>query len=206
MVTFNELCFSDDVQTLSLECSVEEGEQIEKIYLEYYKNRTTSGAPSSKKLLIWENPNPEPDPHGGSSDSGYDADIEEPDYVDVTNVKVKVDASQLSISNNGVDKFEGGAFYILVHWKDIDDDDHYDMGLLLDWTHVYKIGMDSIAKFVYGCSKMYCEMPEQFEQIVIVIHALQLAIETKDIDMIDTLWSRFISFSPLNSVSSCNCR
>ena len=175
--------------------------------MEYYKNRGTSGAPSSKALLIWENTEPEPDPHGGSSDPGGEV-VPTDDSSDaaVTNVKVKVDASQLSISENGVDKFEGGVFYILVHWKDIDYDDHYDMGLLLDWSYVYKLGMDSIARFVHGCSKVHCEVPEYFEQMVLVIHALQLAIETKDIDMIDTLWSRFISFSPMNSVSSCNCR
>lgn len=249
MVTFNELCFSEDVQSLSIDCSVEEGEGIEKIYVEYYKNRNTSGAPSDKALLVWEKPVPpepepepepeptsDPEPEENSEDSETEttletesetnesegageeendgeneegegvegeSDTEEEKY---TEVKVTVDASQLSVSKNGVDSFEGGAFYILVHWKDADDDDHYDMGLLLDWSYVYKLGMDSIAKFVHGCSKVHCEVPEYFEQMVLVIHALQLAIETKDIDMIDTLWSRFISFSPMNSVSSCNCR
>lgn len=181
MVTFNELSFSDDVQSLYIDCNVESGEHIEKVYLEYYKNRNTTGAPSPKALLVWPGPSAE-------------------------EVSVEVDASQLSISDNGVDSFIGGVFYVLVHWKDSEDEDHYDIGLVLDWSHVYKIGMDSIAGFVNGCSKKNCDIPEYFEQTVIAIHALQLAIESKDMDMIDTLWSRFISFSPMSNVQSCNCR
>ena len=66
--------------------------------------------------------------------------------------------------------------------------------------------MQSIAGFTSGCSKGKCELPEYFQQLVLVIHALQLAMAAKDMDQMDILWSRFIQFSPLPGVASCNCR
>lgn len=189
MVTFEQLAFSDDLQSLNIECSVDTTEDqsahIKRIYLEYYKNRNATGAPSSKALLVWE------EPVGGSP---------------VSHVETTVYETQLSMTDNGVNTFQGGMFYVLVHWQDGNEDEHYDIGVVLDWDYVYQLGMQAIAGFTAGCTKGKCEIPEFFEQIVLVVHALQLAMEAQDMDQMDMLWSRFVQFAPLGSnVSPCNC-
>lgn len=185
MVTFETLLFSDDMQSLDISCSVSgQGSYIKRIYLEYYKNRNATGAPSNKALLVWQE---NPASH-------------------VSSVDTVVYQTQLTLTNNGVDSFVGGLFYVLVHWEDANEDEYYDIGAVLDWQKVYDLGMQSIAGFTNGCNKGKCELPEYFQQLVLVVHALQLAIDAKDMDQMDMLWSRFVQFSPMANVSSCNCR
>lgn len=184
MVTFDVLQFSDDMQSLNISCSVDgQGSYIKRIYLEYYKNRNATGAPSSKALLVWQT-----------------GDLH------LNSVETTVEVTQLSLTENGVNTFVGGLFYVLVHWENSDGDDFYDIGAVLDWQKLYELGMQSIAGFTFGCSKGKCELPEYFQQLVLVVHALQLAISAKDMDQMDMLWSRFVQFSPIGNVSPCNCR
>ena len=188
MITFNELSFSDDMQSLAIECSVDLTENpnahIKRVYLEYFENRNAIGAPSSKSLLLFSDED-EPSP--------------------VTYVELEVNQTQLSKKDIGVDSFAGGLFYVLVHWEDEGEKEYYGIGAVLDWKYVYELGMHYISKFALRCFKDRCELPEDFEQLVIVTHALEFAIQAKDLDQLDLLWGRFILFAP-GIVSQCNCR
>lgn len=191
MIEFNELAFSDDMQSLTIDCSVNLEEQphayIKRVYLEYYKNRNTTNAPSDKAYLVFNGDSLVPP---------------------VTEVREHVDVDDLSMEKNGVKTFRKGLFYVLVHWCDGEEDaeEYYDVAAILDWQYVYDLGMHYISKFALGCGRRDCDVPEDFEQIVLVVHALELALEAKDLDMLDLLWGRAILFSSSPFVSPCNCR
>jgi hypothetical protein len=64
--------------------------------------------------------------------------------------------------------------------------------------------MQAVARITSSCNADACNLPVQFEQFVIVWHALELAIRVKDLDQVDMLWSRFINFSGVSG-EKCNC-
>lgn len=194
MLTFDDLRFDDDVLNLHIECHLTdpEGEDanlyIKGIYLDYYKNRLPDDAASDKKYTVYEYET------GGS----YLDDI-----VRVVNYDV------LSVEENGVSEFKNGLFYVIVVIGSTQDDDYADahIGVVLDWNAVYQKGMAAVAGIAKSCEADRCAPPAMYEQFVIVWHALLLAIEAKDFDMVDRLWGRFLNVTPGAPVtgSSCNC-
>jgi len=206
MISFNELRFSEDLLSLEIDCELEntgsgeenEGYYIAAAYLEYYKNRNATGAPSSKSLIVFNNTEDD-ETVKSFSRTGDNA----------------VNKSELSIRDNGVSKFSGELFYLIVSCKktvdDSAEDDAYryeivnEIAAVLDWQKVYEIGMRYVAS-ITNKKLDNCNIPDNLEQFVIVWHALELVLESKDIDMLDRLWSRFVSFSGgAVAGSPCNC-
>lgn len=200
MINFDALTFSDDLQELYIDCYVDDTQDpdedwnITRIYLEYYKNRNATFAPSDKALKVFE----------GSSR-----------HVQLTGEN-PVKASQLSVELNGVGQFEGGLFYVLVETtkitpaEDPEEEPYvehkYDVGVVLDWWTVYTLGMQQVAKMTKRCNAVSCDIPDYFEQFVLVWHALELSLDAQDADQIDRLWSRFLSFDTGSVGAPCNCR
>ena len=197
MIIFDTLQFSDDLTELYIDCKIDpaldpdEDWNITKVYVEYYKNRNATFAPSPRALNVFE----------GSARR-----------VNLTGDNA-VKASQLDVVINGVGKFEGGLFYILVETANVDDSGietyttyRYDAGAVLDWWAVYNIGMQQVAKLTKGGFGQSCDIPDYFEQFVLVWHALELSLDAQDADQMDRLWSRFISYDMGGTSSPCNCR
>lgn len=196
MVKFNELQFSDDLKTLTIDCELEdtgtdeenEGFFISAVYLEYYKNRNVTGAPSDKKYTAY------------SYTSG----------TRLTSIELEIESSDLDYDTMGVAKFDEGLFYVIVSCKkyltDPEDEEEIEVvnefGAVLDWNCVYNIGMKAIAAYENSRDRS-CNVPADLEQFAITWHSLDLAIEAQDLDMLDMLWSRFVG-SPFAS-KDCNC-
>jgi len=193
MVTFNDLRLSDNRRYMLINAEIDEEfastHYISDVWVEYYKYRNADGAPNTDKAyLAYE----------------YHEGAEKLTAVDLT-----VDSENFTLEANGVSTFVGGLFYVIVVCRALEDDTDMtaDLGAVLDWQKVYEIGMRSVTEITASCKKN-CELPEFFEQFVIVYHALELALDAQDLDQIDKLWSRFISFSAPNGAlgSPCNCR
>ena len=201
MITFNSLQLSDDRNFMLIDCQITDTETypnayIDKIYIEYYKNRLALKGPSDFAVQV------------------YDAETagEQLTHVSLTGddaVPASVLAEKPGI---GTESFVGGLFYALVVWKDTDEivldsgEVSCAYGAVLDWEYVYERGMAAVASIAAGCNRNACEPPLFFEQFVIVWHALSLSVEAKDFDMVDKLWGRFVSIpSSVPGPSTCNC-
>lgn len=196
MVKFNELRFSDDLKALTIDCGLEdtgagegnEGYFISAVYLEYYKNRNVTGAPSEKTYTAY------------SYASG----------ARLTSVSLEVGSGYLDYDTMGVAKFNDGLFYVIVSCKkyltDPEDEEDIDVvnefGAVLDWNCVYNIGMKAVAAYENSRDRS-CNVPVDLELFAITWHSLDLAIEAQDLDMLDMLWSRFVG-SPV-AHKDCNC-
>ena len=194
MVSFPTLQFSDDLKTLNVEVSMDEDARSDyflyAIYVEYYKNRNVSGAPSTKAYKLFDN-SENPDK------TKYEYSGTMPDSV-------------LNMATNGVDTFKDGLFYVIAICQNKTDETNLvaDAKAVLDWTAVYNRGMTIVNSALAGCKSGSCSVNEDLEQFVLVYHSLDLSIDANDADQLDRLWSRFISFSPINGNSSstnCNC-
>lgn len=192
MISFNTLEFTDDNQNLSIDISIEDtetyaGYYISKVYVEYYQNRNVTGAPSDFAAVAFENTD-----------------------TSVTSYSGKLSVEAMRTANPKVQSYSGGLFYVTVVCVDSADEDSDvigETGAVLDWQKVYQLGMQLVASMSKGFGKGSCDVPEHLEQFVLVWHALELALNAQDTDMIDRLWRRFIEFTPaLSSDSStCNC-
>lgn len=187
MIVFDQLSLSEDRTKLDIEChinlDVAPNSYLKSIYLEYYRNRNVSGAPSNKSMLVWK------EKFGVPPETSADIEVNQTE------------------SDFGTDTFIGGMFYVLVHWIDGDENEHYDIGVIVDWQWIYTIGMRVVSKFTVACHNGTCDVPDNLEQFILVIHSFQLAINAKDMDQMDKLWSRFIESVSGSYVSStCNCQ
>ena len=204
MVLFNELKFSDDLKTLIIDCGIEnadaeeenEGFFISAIYLEHYSIRNVTGAPSD-----WAKEHP--------------LYVDEGDYP--TSKSLEIPISFLVSEQAPVTTFEKGLFYVIVECTrfdneeplgSTDDPEDYmtvinEFGAVLDWQYVHELGMKAVANYVFQYGKNSCDVPAELEQFTIVWHSLDLAIETKDLDMLDLLWRRFVGYSVVSK--PCNC-
>lgn len=207
MVIFNELKFSDDVKDLSINVSIETASQsnyyIHAIYLEYYKNRNVSKAPSGKALVVYENPAIDPQTHEPTGD---------PDTT-VKSWEGTVNESALNMETNGVTQFKDGLFYVIVVCQNVDythheDDLVADVDAVLDWNAVYARGMAIVNNALVGCNSGKCAISDNLEQAILCWHSIELSMAANDADALDRLWSRFVQFSPMTGTvgsSTCNC-
>lgn len=207
MVIFNELKFSDDVKNLSINVSIETASQsnyyIHAIYLEYYKNRNVSKAPSGKAVVLFENPAIDPETH---------EPVGNPDTTKKS-WEGTVNESVLSLNTNGVDKFKDGLFYVIVVCQNVDYEHHEDdlvadVDAVLDWTAVYSRGMAIVNSALVGCGSGKCAISDNLEQAILCWHSIELSMAANDADALDRLWSRFVQFTPITGnvgVSPCNC-
>lgn len=189
MIIFNQLALSEDRLTLNVDCEIDgsayPNSYIKYIYLEYYRNRNrnVTGAPSDRALCIWSE---------GETPS--------------SSAEVEVNQSDLS-SDFGTTRFVGGMFYVLVHWIDADEEEHYDIGVVIDWLWIYTVGMRAVSEFLHSGHGKTCDVPDHLEQFILVIHCFQLAVEAKNMDMMDKLWGRFIGFDSGSGITTtCNCQ
>ena len=157
---------------------------LKGVYLEYYKNRNVSGAPSEKAVKVYEN----------QTTTGY-------------SYSGTVNESALPIT--GVDTFKKGLFYVIavVQSKTDEEDLQAEMTAILDWNAVYSIGMICVNDMLAVCKAGKCDVPDALEQVALTWHALELAMAANDADMMDKLWGRFILSDTAmpSSGSTCNC-
>lgn len=191
MVNFNSLSISEDFKKLSLDISISDAQEsadyfIRHIYVEYYKNRNVLGVPSEKAAVAFDNED--------SSVRSYVGDF---------------NVSMLKELEPRVNTFEGGLFYIIVvcqSGEGAEADIVREIGSVLDWKKVYKLGMQAVVNFNASCNRGNCMVPDNLEQFVLVWHSFELAVKTQDIDQVDRLWTRFISLGSAGTGSStCNC-
>lgn len=190
MVIFNELHLSEDLQSMIIDCEIEDTDAnpnvfIDNIWIEYYKNRNADTVYSNKAIKVYskvEDPSPQ------------------------ARKKISVSKSVLATGKTGVTTFENGLFYVIVECYDTTDEEvfYVDTWAVLDWQAVYNIGMNAVAQITASCG-FDCSTPDFIEQFVIVWNALRLATEACDIDQVDMLWSRFIAMSGSGLSSKCNC-
>lgn len=201
MVTFN-LNFSNDLENLyitdiEIDQSYQDDYYIHAVYLEYYKNRNVSGAPSEKALPVYQNPLP-------------------PATVPTTSVKtissITVSKSQLTEAQPGILQFKDGLFYVIVVCQNVDPSKDYDlvgdMKAVLDWNAVYARGMAIVDTALVGCKSGKCAVSDDLEQAILCWHSIELSMAANDADALDRLWSRFVQFSPIGGAvgsSTCNC-
>ena len=191
MATFNILKLSEDRKSIVIDCATDtEASRIEGVYLEYFQNRNVLGMPSDVAYPAYQRS------EGGISltewsGTVYEEQVKHPDFK--------------------FPSFEKAVTYVYVVTSVPGDDEERvyssTMGIVVDWDAVYETGMKAVAQLAHSCRNK-CESPMYFEQFVVLFHALYLAIEAKDADMIDRLWGRFISYSPDGSYSgsACNCK
>jgi len=202
MITFTQLEIDpNDIDKLYYDVSIPTSSQtdyyITGVYLEYYKNRNVTNAPNpSTALVILDN-------------TGTIAPVDKTKY----RAYGTVYKSQLDYDTMGVATFEDGLFYLIVSWKNKDeelhpDDEAADVKSVLDWNAVYNRGMAFVDRALVGCKSGNCSINEDLEQAVMIWHAIEFAMAANDADELDMLWSRFITYSPLTGAqtgSTCNC-
>lgn len=190
MIDFNRLTISDDYEKISLDVSINTSEEylnfyISRIYVEYYKNRNAIGVPSEKAAIAFSN-----------------EDTSVVSYVGDFNIRTMREYEPKLSS------FQGGLFYIIVVCKNESGQEVEivrDIASVLDWRKVHSLGMQTIADFNSGCRKEKCDISDKLEEFVLVWHSLEFAVNAKDLDQIDRLWSRFISIGSRFGTQSCNC-
>lgn len=202
MVTFSELGLTEDGKRLVVECSVKNlsiysGMYIRRILVEYYANALPSGAPSDKVIQIYDN-------------FWSDKSVRE--------VRAVLEASNKEcVEKFGISDFSGGLFYVIVECDGelgaaavslpCGYDDTTDIGVVLDWCLLHRIGMRHIAAMNRDCRDS-CSDITGFEDFVILWHSLRIAAEAADYRMLEKIWGRFlrIAGTPGASVTSgCGC-
>ena len=203
MVLFNDLRISDDGSCLVIDCRVEdiggyEGMYIDTIHVDYYKNVTDFGIPSDKAIKVYEKP---------ANSNGEVA------------VRVTVLKSGLP-DTFGTKEFLGGLFFVTVACDGTPRnasvlasspcgfDNTVDVGVILDWSVIYRNGMAYASKLAYGCGDP-CDIPGGFESFILYWNALRLAIETCDWPLVVRLWDKVIGAAGGSSArlpAGCGCR
>jgi len=195
MVTFNELRICEDGNYLVVDCEVENvdlyaGMYIKSIYLEYYKNATSS-MPGSKAYKLYENT--------------YDD-------TRVKGKRVLFKAAELGNTDFGITSFEGEMFYVIVQCDGSPAseiatlpcgfDDTTDIGAIIDWKTFYDKAMNYVSLMFGPCGDP-CADIGAFEHFILLWNALKLAIETCDWETVKDLWDKF-KFAPVPKGSSGN--
>lgn len=187
MVIFNELRITEDKTCLIVDCSVRSlegynGMYINSIDIDYYKNVEQYGVPSGKAMRIYEK---------GEFDAGERA------------VRVTLKSTELDKDTFGTDTFDAGLFFVTVTCDGTPEnpeilesyscgmDNTVDVGVVLDWEAVYRLGIGYAARLADGCEPD-CDVPSGFENMVLFWHALRLAIAVCDWVSVSRLWDRFM--------------
>lgn len=197
MVRFSELRFSEDKRQLFISCFVESfvvytGVYIKSISVEYYRNRISTGNPSSKAVKIYEN-------------------TAEDDSVRTFSTCLSIDNE---LSELGLDSFDGGLFYVYVECDgytgriasvDCSWGRPVTTGVVLDWEKLYRIGMSNIdASLKSG----RCGIDNGFVDFVIMWNELKLAVEACDYDTVESVWDTFNGSrgADVSFKAPCGCR
>lgn len=173
MVTFNDLRISEDGQTLVVDCSVDTSAYpaayITSIVLDYYKNVSTFGTPSSKAYTVYER----------TATTKTTARFE-----------INIGTVVKKITNFGTNSFSNGIFHIIVKCK---DNTTYttEVGIALDWYLLYTLGMTMVNEHVTRNDGI-CSDHAHWEQFVLLWFALKLAIETGSYLQVESLWDEFL--------------
>lgn len=199
MVRFDELRITPDKENLVIECHVEDYDvyskmYIQTVYLEYYKNRGTVGVPSDKAILLFEN------------------DREDPTAVRSFRKRVNLDALP---GNFGTQTFSDGLFYVYVVCDGnlpasvstmyCGFDVPLDVAVIPDWKALYDRIMPLVARFAMDCSP--CEVPANFEHLILLWNAFRFAVDTCDWLQVDRLWDKLMGTQSDGYVpSGCGCR
>lgn len=202
MVIFNELRISDDKTSLTIDCAIEnlniyENMYIKNIYLEYYKNASTYGVPSTKAIKVYD------------KESGTELQA----------VRICIDAAEIQAHPDfGVTTFAGGLFYVIVNCDgtlpaDVSllscgADSTVDMAVALDWKMVYHTGMQFISKMNSRCFDDCSDMGG-YKNFVMLWYALRFAIESCDYTQVEKTWENFLKIygnynAPVFS-AGCGC-
>ena len=198
MIQFSELRLSNDGRKLYIECAVEDFNiyndvYISKIYVDYYKNRLSSGSPSEHAICVYDNV--------------------DDDYT-VKSYSATVYESQIEGVSFGTAHFAGGLFYVYVicdvHGTSLASadcgwDNMTTMGIIADWKKVYDEGMVFTADVANNSNHM-CGISDGFEDFILRWYALRLSMETCDYDSVDSIWDNM--FNNLNahySSTGCGC-
>lgn len=199
MVKFDELRISEDGRYLTVECHVENYDvysemYIESIYLEYYKNRGTTGVPSENAIVLFENHNENP--------------------ADVRGVRKRISMNDIP-SGLGISTFTNGFFYVYVNCNgnlppevasmNCTFDNTLDIGVIIDWKALYRKIMPLVASFASNCSG--CELPSDFEHMILLWNAFRFAIDTCDWITAERIWDELIGLgsSAHSGASGCGC-
>jgi len=205
MVIFNELRITEDKTCLIIDCSVRDlegyaGMYIDSIDIDYYKNVETYGIPSTKAMRLYEK---------GDDETGK------------SGVRVELKAVDLDKDLIGTDTLDAGLFFVTVTCDGTPEnpeilesyscgaDSTVDIGVVLDWQAVYRLGIGYAARLADGCEPS-CDVPSGFEGFVLLWHALRLAINVCDWPTVSRLWDRFLrSFNGMGPVggvvAGCGC-
>ena len=199
MVRFDNLRIADDYRSLLVQCHIDDYDvydnmYIKTVYLEYYKNRGTIGVPSDKAILLYNNSNND---------------------TSVKSVTANLSVAALDAAEIGVSSFDDELFYVYVtcdgtldpsvSTMDCDMDNTLDVGVVLDWQDVYRMGMKYIAGFADNCFD--CEGTADFEQFILLWNALKLAADVCDWVTLERIWPKLMaSYTGNYSLSGCGCR
>lgn len=203
MVIFNELRISDDKQSLTIDCAVEgldiySDMYIKNIYLEYYKNASTYGVPSTKAIKVYD----------------------DEDSLESKAVRICVDAAELALhSDFGTATFDKGLFYVIVNCDgdlpaDVSllscgMDNTVDVGVALDWKRIYQVGMQYISSLNAKCFDA-CGDLTGYKSFVLIWYALRFAISSCDYVQVERTWENFLKIYSNNNTplfsAGCGCQ
>lgn len=203
MIVFNELRLSEDKKDLIVGCGIEDlsiydGLYIDTVYLEYYKNMQSSGSPSEKAILLYDN---------------------EKSGINEQALRICFNESLIP-EDFGTNKFEGGIFYIIIRCDGPSSalanlgtmscgfDNTVDIGVVIDWQMLYAVGMQYIAKLSTSCDSD-CPDSTGFSSFSILWNAIRLAAFTCDYNVLEKLWDKFMRISTKSGIriaSGCGCK
>ena len=205
MVVFNELRISDDKKSLIVDCNIEGLKVYDNMYIQsvtvyHYKNASNCGLPLDQDKVITMLDNDE-----NTSLQSFRGCV-----------------SKEQIKSIGVDGFEVEMFLVKVKCAGnmgievvlypCGTDNTVDIAVVPDWEFLYSTGMRYVARFAGKCGDP-CEIPDGFNNFVMLWFALKLAFETSDYAQMFALWDkiralRFVdpNGSVFTATSGCGCK
>ena len=194
MILFNELRLNDSKDKIIIDCSVRgieaySGINIEAIYVDYYKNSLVYGTPSELAVQLDVVPGKE--------------------FIGSVSVE--------QFQQSGISTFDGGLFYVIVETSGTPSasvasaacgyDENVSVGVVADWEKLYVGAMSIVNSLVSDCSA--CKDFSGFEQLVVMWHALNAAIDSCDSVRLHKLWDKFLRYTKtsaaVNAAKVCGC-
>lgn len=177
MITFSNLSISADRSVLNISCSGTAQEQIAAIYVEYFKNYSSTG-PSEKAYKI--------EYAVGSRPS-----------------TVTLALTDDILEGMGTDTFIDGLFYVYVQYYELGDSVlNTVIGIVLDWEKVYVEAMSYLKMLATDCGT--CKDNQELIDFILRWEALKLAIDTCDWDTLHCLWSQLFNHGSVE-IADCGC-
>ena len=178
MLTINELKYTDDKETIVIDCQVDEPTvfrpMVQVVYLEKYNNfsentdYTSTYPPTAYGILNTT-------PHFQRTITARDMQMTD---------------------------FSGSLIYVIIVYTGPDNTLTQEVVPLVDWQLLYQYGLGLLASYYKKCNQ--CAVPDVLEEFIILWHAIELAIDTCDWTMLNKLWDKFTLSGNVSSIP-CGC-